>query len=261
MASKKPTMAQAYKAAAKPKDKGIVGEGKDVLKAAGNSVKQQAEFVGAVGKGAAKGAGAVAKGAGKVAGKVANITIGDIASAPLDIAKNAAKGAAKVGSMLGGSKKSVGSMAGKKALDPMTYVGKAAGKAAAKKAYPGKAGGTLADANKAATYAIQSREFSKSPSGGTRSESAVNRVFANLERDRARAVGSKAASKANKARQATDSKYDKVSGTPKPKRSRMDPGMYKPKGTPRPKQKDPGMYKPRGKNPGQSGGRPSQRGM
>ena len=89
MAAKKPTMAQAYKAAqkstaAKPKDKGIVGEGKDVLKAAGNSVKQQAEFVGAVGKGAAKGAGAVAKGAGKVAGKVANITIGDIASAPLD---------------------------------------------------------------------------------------------------------------------------------------------------------------------------------
>ena len=105
MAAKKPTMAQAYKAAqkstaAKPKDKGIVGEGKDVLKAAGNSVKQQAEFVGAVGKGAAKGAGAVAKGAGKVAGKVANITIGDIASAPLDIAKNAAKGAAKVGKVL-----------------------------------------------------------------------------------------------------------------------------------------------------------------
>ena len=30
MAAKKPTMAQAYKAAAKPKDKGIVGEGKDV---------------------------------------------------------------------------------------------------------------------------------------------------------------------------------------------------------------------------------------
>ena len=100
MAAKKPTMAQAYKAAAKPKDKGIVGEGKDVLKAAGNSVKQQAEFVGAVGKGAAKGAGAIAKGAGKVAGKVANITIGDIASAPLDIAKNAAKGAAKVGKVL-----------------------------------------------------------------------------------------------------------------------------------------------------------------
>lgn len=207
MAAKKPTMAQAYKAAqkstaAKPKDKGIVGEGKDVLKAAGNSVKQQAEFVGAVGKGAVKGAGAIVKGAGKVAGKVANITVGDIASAPLDIAKNAGKVAAKVGKVLatpsGGSR--LGAMAGKRALDPMTYMGKAAGSKAK-------------DA------------------------------------------------KANKARQATDSKYDKVSGTPKPKRSRMDPGMYKPKGTPRPKQKDPGMYKPRGKNPGQSGGRPSQRGL
>ena len=134
MAAKKPTMAQAYKAAqkstaAKPKDKGIVGEGKDVLKAAGNSVKQQAEFVGAVGKGAVKGAGAIVKGAGKVAGKVANITVGDIASAPLDIAKNAGKVAAKVGKVLatpaGGSR--LGAMAGKRALDPMTYMGKAAG--------------------------------------------------------------------------------------------------------------------------------------
>ena len=188
MAAKKPTMAQAYKAAqkstaAKPKDKGIVGEGKDVLKATGNSVKQQAEFIAAVGKGAAKGAG-------KVAGKVANITVGDVASAPYDSAKAVAKGAgkvaAKVGDFLGGSKTvgRLGLMAGKKALDPMTYMGKA--------------------------------------------------------------VGSKAKdAKANKARQATDSKYDKVSGTPKPKRSRMDPGMYKPKG----------------KNPGQSGGRPSQRGL
>ena len=92
MAAKKPTMAQAYKAAqkstaAKPKDKGIVGEGKDVLKATGNSVKQQAEFIAAVGKGAAKGAGKVAKGAEKVAGKVANITVGDVASAPYDSAK------------------------------------------------------------------------------------------------------------------------------------------------------------------------------
>jgi hypothetical protein len=112
--SAKPTMAQAFNAAqgaangkavkqtsaAKPKDKGIVGEGKDVLKATGNSVKQQAEFVAAVGKGAAKGAGAIAKGAGKVAGKVANITVGDVASAPLDIAKNAGKAVAKVGKVL-----------------------------------------------------------------------------------------------------------------------------------------------------------------
>ena len=199
MAAKKPTMAQAYKAAAKPKDKGIVGEGKDVLKAAGNSVKQQAEFVGAVGKGAAKGAGAIAKGAGKVAGKVANITVGDIASAPLDIAKNAGKVAAKVGKVLatpaGGSR--LGAMAGKRALDPMTYMGKAAGSKAK-------------DA------------------------------------------------KANKARQATDSKYDKVKGTPKSKQK--DPGMFKPRGG-TPVTKDPGMYKPRGKNPGQSGGRPSQRGL
>ena len=199
MASKKPTMAQAYKAAAKPKDKGIVGEGKDVLKAAGNSVKQQAEFVGAVGKGAAKGAGAIVKGAGKVAGKVANITVGDIASAPLDIAKNAGKVAAKVGKVLatpaGGSR--LGAMAGKRALDPMTYMGKAAGSKAK-------------DA------------------------------------------------KANKARQATDSKYDKVKGTPKSKQK--DPGMFKPRGG-TPVTKDPGMYKPRGKNPGQSGGRPSQRGL
>jgi len=164
--------------------KGIVGEGKDVLKAAGNSVKQQAEFVAAVGKGAAKGAGAVAKGAGKVAGKVANITVGDIASAPLDIAKNAGKAAAKVGKVL---------------------------------ATP--AGGSMLRA--------------AMPKGsGAKSMGAM--------------VGAKAKdAKANKARQATDSKYDKVSGTPKPKRSRMDPGMYKPKG----------------KNPGQSGGRPSQRGL
>jgi len=46
---KRPTMEQAYKAAKKSTDKGIVGEGKDVLGAMGNSVKQQAEFVGAVG--------------------------------------------------------------------------------------------------------------------------------------------------------------------------------------------------------------------
>ena len=135
MAAKKPTMAQAYKAAqkstaAKPKDKGIVGEGKDVLKAAGNSVKQQAEFVAAVGKGAVKGAGAVAKGAEKVAGKVANITVGDVASAPYDSAKAVVKGAGKVaskiGSMLGGSKTSARSMAGRRELDPMTYMGKGA---------------------------------------------------------------------------------------------------------------------------------------
>ena len=202
MAAKKPTMAQAYKAAAKPKDKGIVGEGKDVLKAAGNSVKQQAEFVGAVGKGAAKGAGAIVKGAGKVAGKVANITIGDIASAPLDIAKNAAKGAAKVGKVL---------------------------------ATP--AGGSMLRA-----------AMPKNP--GAKAMGAM--------------VGAKVAdSKANKARQATDSKYDKVSGTPKPKRKPIDPGMYdsqRQRKGPK-KQMDPGMYKPRGKNPGQSGGRPSQRGL
>ena len=204
MASKKPTMAQAYKAAAKPKDKGIVGEGKDVLKATGNSVKQQAEFVAAVGKGAVKGAGAVAKGAEKVAGKVANITVGDVASAPYDFAKNVAKGAGKVAAKVG---KVLATPAGGSML-----------KAAMPKGSGAKAMGAM--------------------------------------------VGAKAKdAKANKARQATDSKYDKVSGTPKPKRSRMDPGMYKPKGTPRPKQKDPGMYKPRGKNPGQSGGRPSQRGM
>ena len=80
--------------------KGIVGEGKDVLKAAGNSVKQQAEFVGAVGKGAVKGAKAVAGAAEKVAGKVANITVGDVASAPKDVLKNIGKGAAKVGKVL-----------------------------------------------------------------------------------------------------------------------------------------------------------------
>ena len=80
--------------------KGIVGEGKDVLKAAGNSIKQQAEFVGAVGKGAVKGAKAVAGAAEKVAGKVANITVGDVASAPKDVLKNIGKGAAKVGKVL-----------------------------------------------------------------------------------------------------------------------------------------------------------------
>ena len=221
--AKKPTMAQAYKAAAKKSgDKGIVGEGKDVLKATGNSVKQQAEFVAAVGKGAAKGAGAIAKGAGKVAGKVANITVGDIASAPLDIAKNAAKGAAKVGKVL---------------------------------ATP--AGGSMLRA--------------AMPKGsGVRAAGIMG----------AKVAAKVADSKANKARQATDSKYDKVSATPKPNKRKpidpsayesqrkrkgpkkqMDPGMYKPKGTPRPKQMDPGMYKPRGKNPGQSGGRPSQRGL
>jgi hypothetical protein len=111
MASKKlpakPTMAQAFNAAqgpavarpngkgngqgpavARPKDKGIIGEGKDVLGAMGNQVKQDAQFVAAVGKGAAKGAGAIAKGAGKVAGRVADITVGDVASAPYDFAKN-----------------------------------------------------------------------------------------------------------------------------------------------------------------------------
>ena len=137
MAAKKPTMAQAYKAAqkstaAKPKDKGIVGEGKDVLKATGNSVKQQAEFVAAVGKGAVKGAGALAKGAEKVAGKVANITVGDVASAPKDVLKNIGKGAAKIGKVLatpaGGSMlraampknsgaKAMGAMVGAKAKD------------------------------------------------------------------------------------------------------------------------------------------------
>ena len=80
--------------------KGIVGEGKDVLKAAGNSVKQQAEFVGALGKGAVKGAKAVAGAAEKVAGRVANITVGDVASAPKDVLKNIGKGAAKVGKVL-----------------------------------------------------------------------------------------------------------------------------------------------------------------
>ena len=203
MAAKKPTMAQAYKAAqkstaAKPKDKGIVGEGKDVLKATGNSVKQQAEFIAAVGKGAAKGAGKVAKGAEKVAGKVANITVGDVASAPYDSAKAVAKGAGKVAAKVGDFftlnpiKKGLGSMAGKKALDPMTYMGKAAGSKAK-------------DA------------------------------------------------KANKARQATDSKYDKV-------KARVSYKPLTPSKMPK-KQMDPGMYKPRGKNPGQSGGRPSQRGL
>jgi len=205
---KRPTMEQAYKAAKKSTDKGIVGEGKDVLKATGNSVKQQAEFVAAVGKGAAKGAGAIAKGAGKVAGKVADITVGDVASAPLDSARAVAKGAGKVAAKVGDFftlnpiKKGLGSMAGKKVLDPMKYTG------------PVKMGATAAAKGKDA--------------------------------------------KANKARQATDSKYDKVKGTPKSKQK--DPGMYKPKGG-TPVTKDPGMYKPRGKNPGQSGGRPSQRGL
>ena len=191
MAMKKPTMAQAYKAAkkstaVKPKDKGIVGEGKDVLKATGNSVKQQAEFIAAVGKGAAKGAGKVAKGAEKVAGKVANITVGDVASAPYDSAKAVAKGAgkvaAKVGDFLGGSKTvgRLGLMAGKKALDPMTYMGKA--------------------------------------------------------------VGSKAKdAKANKARQATDSKYDKVKGRipspPPPPAPKKKPKKNGPQGGGKPYQK------------------------
>ena len=202
MASKKPTMAQAYKAAAKPKDKGIIGEGKDVLGAMGNQVKQDAQFVAAVGKGAAKGAGAIAKGAEKVAGKVANITVGDIASAPYDSARAVAKGAGKLAAKVG---KVLATPAGGSML-----------RAAMPKGSGAKAMGAM--------------------------------------------VGAKAKdAKANKARQATDSKYDKVSG--KPKSKQMDPGMYKPKGTPRPKQKDPGMYKPRGKNPGQSGGRPSQRGL
>ena len=148
---KRPTMEQAYKAAKKSTDKGIVGEGKDALGAMGNSVKQQAEFVAAVGKGAAKGAKAVA-------GKVANVTVGDVASAPLDSAKAIAKGAgkvaAKVGDFLGSNKKGLGSMAGKKVLDPMKYTG------------PVKMGATAAAKGKDA--------------------------------------------KANKARQATDSKYDKV---------------------------------------------------
>lgn len=189
MAAKKPTMAQAYKAAqkstaAKPKDKGIVGEGKDVLGAMGNSVKQQAEFVGAVGKGAAKGAGAIAKGAGKVAGRVADITVGDVASAPLDSARAVAKGAGKVAAKVGDFftlnpiKKGLGSMAGKKVLDPMKYTG------------PVKMGATAAAKAKDA--------------------------------------------KANKARQATDSKYDKVSGkskgTPVNTRPRKNPKKRTPSG-------------------------------
>jgi len=177
---KRPTMEQAYKAAKKSTDKGIVGEGKDVLGAMGNSVKQQAEFVGAVGKGAAKGAGAIAKGVGKVAGKVANITVGDIASAPLDIAKNAGKVAAKVGKVLA------------------------------------------------------------TPAGGSMLRAAMPKGSG------AKAMGAMVAAKAkdakaNKARQATDSKYDKVSG--------------KSKGTPvntRPK-------KPKNKVPS-GGGKPSQSG-
>jgi hypothetical protein len=218
MASKKlpakPTMAQAFQAAqgpavarpngrgngqgpavARPKDKGIVGEGKDVLKAMGNQVKQDAEFVGAVGKGAVKGAKAVAKGAEKVAGKVANVTVGDVASAPLDVAKNVAKGVKDFFT-----------------LNPIS-------------------------------------KTSMPKNSGVRAAGIMGAKVAAKAKD----------AKANKARQATDAKYDKVSGTPKSKQ--MDPGMYKPKGTPRPKQKDPGMYKPRGKNPGQSGGRPSQRGL
>jgi len=164
MASKKlpakPTMAQAFNAAqgpavarpsgrgngqgpavARPKDKGIVGEGKDVLdaagnlvRAAGNSGKQQLEFGGAIAKGAAKGVKAAAKGAEKVAGKVANVTVGDIYSAPLDTAKAAVKTAGKVASkaasILGGNSKSSGSMAGK--TPSAKTAGKAAGKAASK---------------------------------------------------------------------------------------------------------------------------------
>lgn len=219
MAAKKPTMAQAYKAAAKPKDKGIIGEGKDVLGAMGNQVKQDAQFVAAVGKGAAKGAGAIAKGAGKVAGKVANITVGDIASAPLDVAKNAAKGAGKVA----------------KFLSPLTLQDK---------------------------YMYSPRALAAINQGKAR-RAAAKAAGSVAGKAAATAAGKAKDAKANKARQATDSKYDKVKGRipspPAPKQK--DPGMYKPKGTPRPKQKDPGMYKPRGKNPGQSGGRPSKRGL
>jgi len=175
MAAKKPTMAQAYKAAAKPKDKGIIGEGKDVLGAMGNQVKQDAQFVGALGKGAAKGAGAIAKGAEKVAGRVANVTVGDVASAPYDsaraVAKSAGKVAAKVGSMLGGNSKSSGSMA-RKAMPKNPPTKK------------DKSGGTLMDSYNAAAAAITSKRGTKSPSAGTRTKTAVDRNYANYARDR-----------------------------------------------------------------------------
>ena len=103
--------------------KGIVGEGKDVLKAMGNQVKQDAEFVGAVGKGAVKGAKAVAGAAEKVAGKVANITVGDVASAPKDVLKNIGKGAAKVGKVL--ATPAAGSMIRAKAPEYKTAAKKA----------------------------------------------------------------------------------------------------------------------------------------
>ena len=162
MASKKlpakPTMAQAFNAAqgpavarpngrgngqgpavARPKDKGIVGEGKDVLdaagnlvRAAGNSGKQQLEFGGAIAKGAAKGVKAAVKGAEKVAGKVANVTVGDIYSSPLDAVKNATKGVkAVVGAVVKNADKLGGPMMG--ANKPSAKAaGKAAGKAASK---------------------------------------------------------------------------------------------------------------------------------
>ena len=234
MASKKlpakPTMAQAFNAAqgaangkavkqtsaAKPKDKGIIGEAKDVLGAMGNQVKQDAQFVAAVGKGAAKGAGAIAKGAGKVAGKVANVTVGDIASAPLDVAKNVAKGAGKVA----------------KFLSPLT----------------------LQDKNMYSPRALAAINKGKAERAAAKAAgSAAGKMAATV-------AGKAKDAKANKVRQATDAKYDKVSGTPKPKRSQMDPGMYKPRGG-TPVRKDPGMYKPRGKAPSQSGGRPSKRGL
>ena len=213
MAAKKPTMAQAYKAAAKSKDKGIVGEGKDVLKAAGNSVKQQAEFVGAVGKGAAKGAGAIAKGAEKVAGKVANITVGDVASAPYDFAKNVAKGAGKVATKVG---KVLATPAG----------GSRLGAAMPKK--PKAKSDSLetqyAQAQKASAMAQSSMKpftGTSSPSGSTRFATAMkNREKLNSamnlrdkkEREKfgATVAGKAKDAKANKARQATDSKYDKV---------------------------------------------------
>jgi len=253
MASKKPTMAQAYKAAAKPKDKGIIGEGKDVLGAMGNQVKQDAQFVAAVGKGAAKGAGAIAKGAGKVAGKVANVTIGDIASAPLDVAKNAAKGAGKVAKFLSPLTLQDKNMYSPRALAAInkgkaeraaakaagSAAGKAAGKVAPKK---DKSGGTLMDSYNAAAAAITSKRGTKSPSAGTRTKTAVDRNYANYARDR-KAQG-----------------LPPVGPPRPPAPKRNDPGMSKPRGG-TPVRKDPGMYKPRGKAPSQSGGRPSKRGL
>jgi hypothetical protein len=115
--------------------------------------------------------------------------------------------------------------------------GSAAGKAAGKK---DKSGGTLMDSYNAAAAAITSKRGTKSPSAGTRTKTAVDRNYANYARDR------------------------KALGLPvppqKPAPKRNDPGMSKPRGG-TPVRKDPGMYKPRGKNPGQSGGRPSKRGL